>query len=95
MIVADLETAIELLKKDQDFILFIDEPTVGADQKNHPITKAVAKESEANFIQVKGPSLLSMWVGESLPYNEEVIVKERGIVKRMKIGDIVEKKLNA
>ncbi len=27
--------------------------------------KAVAKESEANFIQVKGPSLLSMWVGES------------------------------
>jgi len=25
----------------------------------------VAKESEANFIQVKGPSLLSMWVGES------------------------------
>jgi len=29
------------------------------------IAKAVAKESEANFIQVKGPSLLSMWVGES------------------------------
>ena len=29
------------------------------------IAKAVAKESEANFIQVKGPSLLSMWVGKS------------------------------
>ena len=29
------------------------------------LAKAVAKESEANFIQVKGPSLLSMWVGES------------------------------
>ncbi len=29
------------------------------------VAKAVAKESEANFIQVKGPSLLSMWVGES------------------------------
>jgi len=29
------------------------------------LVKAVAKESEANFIQVKGPSLLSMWVGES------------------------------
>ena len=27
--------------------------------------KAVAKESEANFIHVKGPSLLSMWLGES------------------------------
>ncbi len=29
------------------------------------LAKAVAKETEANFIQVKGPSLLSMWVGES------------------------------
>ncbi|MEM4230727.1 MAG: CDC48 family AAA ATPase [Candidatus Pacearchaeota archaeon] len=29
------------------------------------LAKAIANESEANFIQVKGPSLLSMWVGES------------------------------
>ncbi len=29
------------------------------------LAKAIAKESEANFIQIKGPSLLSMWVGES------------------------------
>jgi len=29
------------------------------------LAKAVANESEANFIQIKGPSLLSMWVGES------------------------------
>ncbi len=29
------------------------------------LAKAVAKESDANFIQVKGPSLLSMWVGKS------------------------------
>jgi transitional endoplasmic reticulum ATPase len=29
------------------------------------LARAVAKESEANFIQVKGPSLLSMWVGKS------------------------------
>lgn len=29
------------------------------------LAKAVASESEANFIQVKGPSLLSMWVGKS------------------------------
>jgi len=29
------------------------------------LAKAVAKESEANFIQVQGPSLLSMWVGKS------------------------------
>jgi transitional endoplasmic reticulum ATPase len=29
------------------------------------LAKAVANESESNFVQVKGPSLLSMWVGES------------------------------
>ncbi len=29
------------------------------------LAKAVANESDANFIQVKGPSLLSMWVGKS------------------------------
>jgi len=29
------------------------------------LAKAVAKESDANFIQIKGPSLLSMWVGKS------------------------------
>ena len=29
------------------------------------LAKAVAKQSDANFIQVKGPSLLSMWVGKS------------------------------
>ncbi|MEK6895915.1 MAG: CDC48 family AAA ATPase [Nanoarchaeota archaeon] len=29
------------------------------------LAKAVAKESEANFINIKGPSLLSMWVGKS------------------------------
>jgi transitional endoplasmic reticulum ATPase len=29
------------------------------------LAKALARESEANFIAVKGPQLLSMWVGES------------------------------
>ncbi len=29
------------------------------------LAKAVATESESNFIQIKGPSLLSMWVGKS------------------------------
>jgi len=29
------------------------------------LAKAVANECEANFIQIKGPSLLSMWVGKS------------------------------
>ena len=29
------------------------------------IAKAVATTSEANFISVKGPELLSKWIGES------------------------------
>ncbi len=29
------------------------------------LAKAIASESEANFISIKGPQLLSMWVGES------------------------------
>src|SRR3989344_3702416 len=58
------------------------------------LAKAVASESEANFIYVKGPELISKWVGESLPYDEKLIVKKEGIVQRMKIGDIVENKEN-
>ena len=41
------------------------------------IAKAVAKESEANFISVKGPELLSKWVGESEKAVREVFKKAR------------------
>ncbi|MCF7866555.1 CDC48 family AAA ATPase [Candidatus Woesearchaeota archaeon] len=41
------------------------------------IAKAVAKESEANFIAVKGPELLSKWVGESEKAVREVFKKAR------------------
>lgn len=43
LIIADLNSTIELLKMSQNYILFLDEPTVGADQPNHPITRSVAK----------------------------------------------------
>lgn len=43
LIIADLNSTIELLKQQQNYILFLDEPTVGADQPNHPITRSVAK----------------------------------------------------
>ncbi len=59
------------------------------------LAKAVAKESEANFIHIKGPSLLSMWVGKSLPYEEEVIVMKNGLVDRKPIGRLVENKEKA
>lgn len=41
------------------------------------IAKAVANESEANFISIKGPELLSKWVGESEKGVREVFRKAR------------------
>ncbi len=41
------------------------------------LAKAVATESEANFIAVKGPELLSKWVGESEKAVREVFRKAR------------------
>ncbi len=41
------------------------------------IAKAVAHESEANFISVKGPELLSKWVGESEKAVREIFKKAR------------------
>ncbi len=58
------------------------------------LAKAVANESESNFISIKGPELISKWVGDSLPYDEKLIVKKDNLIKFMKIGDIVENKEN-
>ncbi|MFQ6050130.1 MAG: CDC48 family AAA ATPase [Candidatus Hydrothermarchaeota archaeon] len=41
------------------------------------LAKAVAKESEANFISVKGPEFLSKWVGESEKAVREIFRKAR------------------
>jgi transitional endoplasmic reticulum ATPase len=41
------------------------------------LAKAVAKESEANFISVKGPELLTKWVGESEKGVREVFKKAK------------------
>jgi len=41
------------------------------------LAKAVASESEVNFISVKGPALLSKWVGESEKGIREVFKKAR------------------
>jgi transitional endoplasmic reticulum ATPase len=43
------------------------------------LAKAVAKESGANFIQVKGPSLLSMWVGKSEEGMRKVFERARQV----------------
>ena len=41
------------------------------------IAKAVAKMTESNFISVKGPELLSKWVGESEKGVREIFRKAR------------------
>jgi transitional endoplasmic reticulum ATPase len=41
------------------------------------IAKAVANESEANFISIKGPELISKWVGESEKGIREIFRKAR------------------
>ena len=41
------------------------------------LAKAVARETEANFISVKGPELLSKWVGESERAVREIFKKAR------------------
>lgn len=41
------------------------------------LAKAIANESEANFISVKGPELLSKWVGESERSVREIFHKAR------------------
>ncbi len=41
------------------------------------LAKAVANESEANFISVKGPEVLSKWVGESEKRIREIFKKAR------------------
>ncbi len=43
------------------------------------LAKAAAKESGANFIQVKGPSLLSMWVGKSEEGMRKVFERARQV----------------
>jgi len=43
------------------------------------LAKALARESEVNFIAVKGPQLLSMWVGESERGVREVFRKARQV----------------
>ncbi len=43
------------------------------------LAKAVAKESDANFISVKGPELISKWVGESEKHVREIFKKARQV----------------
>ncbi len=53
--------------------------------------KAMATALNASVIVVSGPELKSKWVGESLPWDEEVFVVRDGIAERLPIGALVDK----
>jgi len=52
--------------------------------------KAMAASIGAAITVVSGPELKSKWVGESLPYEEEVFVTINGQARRLPIGELVE-----
>jgi transitional endoplasmic reticulum ATPase len=80
----ELKEAVELpLKKPEAFTKFGIRPVRGILLYGAPgtgktlLAKAVATESEANFIAVRGPELLSKWVNESEKAIREVFRKAR------------------
>ncbi len=46
-------------------------------RKVYSFAKAIANECHANFINVKGPELLTMWFGESEANVQEIFDKAR------------------
>ncbi len=54
------------------------------------LAKAAATESEANFIAVKGPQLLSMWVGESEKGVREVFKKAKQVAPTIILFDEID-----
>ncbi|HII53403.1 TPA: AAA family ATPase, partial [Candidatus Micrarchaeota archaeon] len=59
------------------------------------LMRALSKEMSYGFYNVKTSELLSQWYGESLPYDEEIMIMENGAVKLAKIGEIVEQRRDA
>jgi len=54
------------------------------------LAKAVANETNSHFILINGPEIMSKYYGQSLPGDEEVLVIEDGMMKRLPIQDIVD-----
>ena len=54
------------------------------------LAKAVANETNSHFILINGPEIMSKYYGQSLPYDEKILVMENGLLKRIQIGEAVE-----
>lgn len=65
LIVSDIEKTIELLSKSQNYILFVDEPTVGADQPDNPTTRSIM-----NIIYLAPPK--TILCSATLPQPKEI-----------------------
>ena len=81
----EVQEVVEYLKNPKKFmklggkiprgVLLVGSPGTGKTL----LAKAVANESQSNFILVKGPELLSKWVGESEKAVREVFKKARQV----------------
>ena len=56
------------------------------------LMRALSRELDIGFYYVKVSEILSQWYGESLPYDEQLLVMEEGMVRREAIGRIVEER---
>ncbi len=54
------------------------------------LAKAIATESEANFISVKGPEILSMWIGESEKGIRKIFRKARQVAPSIVFFDEID-----
>jgi len=57
------------------------------------LARAVASETNAHFISINGPEIMSKYYGQSLPAEEKILSIQDGSIKRLPIGDIVDNNL--
>lgn len=57
------------------------------------LAKAVANETNSHFLLINGPEIMSKFYGQSLPPDEKITVLENGRIKRLSIGEVVNKNI--
>ena len=55
------------------------------------VAKAVANETNSHFIVINGPEIMSKFYGQSLPPDQKITIVENGEIKRIPIGEVVDK----
>ncbi|MFH1222088.1 MAG: AAA family ATPase [Candidatus Micrarchaeota archaeon] len=57
------------------------------------IMRALAAELKYEFVEVKCSQILSQWYGESLPYDEKILIERDGRTELLEIGKVVENRI--